>query len=209
MSTVKPQVQCVCSPETAGRLRGLCAHSVWGHSHLLHHCGVLRPFENSKQTPLFCNAEEEDSGPLSHAGVRAPAPRAAPLPWAPGTGAGGRTFRVEGDERDVVADALAAGLSAAGDGVAGLGAALPVLVVAVLLPRHLHHDGVLPPPGDRAEQETERPGRVRAARPHAGAPRTCAALPPAPASLTPTAPPRPLPLRAATGRRLGAKERGT
>lgn len=61
-----------------------------------------------------------------------------------------RTFGVEGDEGDVVADALAAHLAAVGHGVAGLGAALAVLVVAVVVAGHLHHDGVLPAPGHRA-----------------------------------------------------------
>lgn len=61
-----------------------------------------------------------------------------------------RTFGVEGDEGDVVADALAAHLAAVGHRVAGLGAALAVLVVAVVVPGHLHHDGVLPAAWHRA-----------------------------------------------------------
>lgn len=77
----------------------------------------------------------------------------------------GRTFGVEGDEGDVVPYVLTSRLSAGGNGVAGLGPALPVLVVAVFLPRHLHHNGVLPTPGNRAErkQKQHQCGESRAA----------------------------------------------
>lgn len=77
-----------------------------------------------------------------------------------------RTFGVEGDEGDVVADALAAHLAAVGHGVAGLGAALAVLVVAVVVAGHLHHDGVLPAPGHRAAGKER--GSPRGNNPPAG-----------------------------------------
>lgn len=78
----------------------------------------------------------------------------------------GRTFWVQGDEGDVVSDVLTPWLSTGGNRVAGLRPALPILVVAVFLSRHLHHDGVLPTPRNRTERGNKNTSKVvRAAQP--------------------------------------------
>lgn len=71
------------------------------------------------------------------------------------------TFRIQSDEGHVAPNVLVPQLATVGNGVAGFRATLAVLVVAVIVPGDLHHNGVLPSPRDSAglgEREREEEG---------------------------------------------------
>lgn len=121
--------------------RSLWTWNLPGYLHFLHHFSILSLFKNNKHILIF---EKRVRGYLML--FRQRKGRLC-----------GRTFWVQGDEGDVVPDVLTSWLSTGGNGVTGLGPALPVLIVAVFLPGYLHHNGVLPTPGNRAERETKTP----------------------------------------------------
>lgn len=145
---------CVNTEKKPGRFRHLQMWNFPGYFHFLHHFYSLSLLKNNKHVLLF-QKEVCVSRNCTYCYSGKGKERLC-----------GRTFWVQGDEGDVVSDVLTPWLSTGGNGVAGLRPALPVLVVAVFLSRHLHHDRVLPTPRNRTEQGNKNTSKVvRAARP--------------------------------------------
>lgn len=128
---------CVNTEKKPGRFRHLQMWNFPGYFHFLHHFYSLSLLKNNKHVLLF-QKEVCVSRNCTYCYSGKGKERLC-----------GRTFWVQGDEGDVVSDVLTPWLSTGGNGVAGLRPALPVLVVAVFLSRHLHHDRVLPTPRNR------------------------------------------------------------
>lgn len=65
------------------------------------------------------------------------------------------TFRVQGNKGNIVPNTLASYLATVGNWITGLRAALPIFIVAVIVPWDLHHDGVLSTSGNSTEKKNE------------------------------------------------------